>query len=89
MKNKNDSAPALRCEELVSLLKNMDRHKELHEENEQLRIENIALREALKDMYSGWKYIRQVHGELYGVGWNRVQEKAEAALANTPDLTRE
>lgn len=35
---------------------------------------------ALEDMYSGWLYIRQVHGDLYGVGWDRAQEKAEAAL---------
>lgn len=37
--------------------------------------------EALKDILSGWKYIRQVHGDLYGVGWDRAQEKAESAIA--------
>ena len=36
---------------------------------------------ALEDMLSGWKYIRQSHGDLYGVGWDRAQDKAEAALA--------
>lgn len=35
---------------------------------------------ALEDMYSGWLYIRKMHGDLYGVGWDRAQEKAEAAL---------
>jgi hypothetical protein len=40
-----------------------------------------AIREALEDMLSGWKYIREVHGDLYGVGWDRAQEKAKAALA--------
>ena len=35
---------------------------------------------ALEDMYSGWLYIRKMHGDLYGVGWDRSQEKAEAAL---------
>jgi hypothetical protein len=39
------------------------------------------LLEALRDMYEGWKYIRSTHGDLYGVGWDRAQEKAEAALA--------
>jgi hypothetical protein len=37
-------------------------------------------REALRDMLSGWRYIRQVHGDLYGVGWDRSQTKAEKAL---------
>jgi hypothetical protein len=36
---------------------------------------------ALKDIYSGWKYLRETHGDLYGVGWDRSQEKAEAAIA--------
>lgn len=40
------------------------------------------LREALRDMLSGWIYIRQMHGDLYGVGWDRAQGKAEAAMAN-------
>jgi hypothetical protein len=39
------------------------------------------LLEALRDMLSGWKYIREVHGDLYGVGWDRAQEKAESAIA--------
>ncbi|UWX68851.1 hypothetical protein [Burkholderia gladioli] len=36
--------------------------------------------EALRDMLSGWRYIRQSHGDLYGVGWDRAQNKAETAL---------
>jgi hypothetical protein len=40
-------------------------------------------REALRDMLSGWRYIRQVHGDLYGVGWDRSQTKAEKALEET------
>ena len=41
------------------------------------------LLEALKDMLSGWRYIRQdpAHRNVYGVGWDRAQEKAEAAIA--------
>ena len=37
--------------------------------------------EALRDMNNGWKYIRSTHGDLYGVGWDRAQNKADAALA--------
>jgi hypothetical protein len=37
--------------------------------------------EALRDMLAGWKYIRSFHGDLYGVGWDRAQGKAEAALS--------
>ena len=36
--------------------------------------------EALEDMYCGWKYIREFHGDLYGVGWDRVQEKVEKTI---------
>ena len=39
------------------------------------------LLEAVRDMLSGWKYIREVHGDLYGVGWDRAQKKAEDAIA--------
>ena len=38
------------------------------------------LLEALQDMLGGWKYIREQHGDLYGVGWDRAQEKAEDAI---------
>jgi len=37
--------------------------------------------EALRDMLSGWVYIRHSHGDLYGVDWDRSQEKAVKALA--------
>ena len=46
----------------------------LHEVNQELV-------EALQDMLNGWIYIRSSHGDLYGVGWNRSQNKAKAALA--------
>jgi hypothetical protein len=39
------------------------------------------LLEALRDMLAGWVYIRQMHGDLYGVGWDRAQGKAESAIA--------
>lgn len=37
--------------------------------------------DALADILSGWQYIRRNHGDLYGVGWDRAEEKAVAALA--------
>ncbi len=36
--------------------------------------------EALSDILNGWRYIRQSHGDLYGVGWDRAEGKADAAL---------
>lgn len=42
--------------------------------------ERDRLREALDDMWSGWRYIRQNHGDLPGVGWERCEAKARAAL---------
>lgn len=37
--------------------------------------------EALRDALAGWRYIRMCHGDLYGVGWDRVEDKATAALS--------
>jgi len=37
--------------------------------------------EALADMLAGWQYIRMYHGDLYGVGWDRAESAAVAALA--------
>lgn len=37
--------------------------------------------DALSDMASGWRYIRETHGDLTGVGWDRAEEKARAALS--------
>ena len=39
------------------------------------------LLEALGDMTSGWCYIRKVHGDLTGVGWDRAEDAARAAIA--------
>ncbi len=36
---------------------------------------------ALKDMTAGWRYIRRHHGDLYGVGWDRCEIEARAAIA--------
>lgn len=40
-----------------------------------------VLAEAARDMLSGWRYIREVHGDLSGVGWDRAEGKVVAALA--------
>jgi hypothetical protein len=40
-----------------------------------------TLAEALRDMHSGWKYLRSSPCNLYGLGWNRCDDSATAALA--------
>ncbi len=42
------------------------------------------LREALKDMLNGWRYIRETYGDFYGVGWDRAEQKALYALEDKP-----
>ena len=60
-----------------------ERH-EAAAEIERLRARVEVLEAALRDMLSGWRYIRETHGDLYGVGWDRAEEKARAALESTP-----
>jgi hypothetical protein len=38
------------------------------------------LEDALMDARSGMRYIREMYGNLYGVGFDRVEEKATKAL---------
>jgi hypothetical protein len=40
-----------------------------------------ALIEALKDAASGLEYVRYHYGELHGVGFDRVRDASDAALA--------
>lgn len=61
-------------------------YKEANESHKEILAEysepvNEELLEALQDMLSGWKYIREQHGDLYGVGWDRAQDKATAAIS--------
>jgi len=42
---------------------------------------NQQLLEALKDARSALRYIRETHGELYGVGFDRVESSSTAAIA--------
>ena len=53
-------------------------------EDERHRAEIERLREALTDMLSGWRYIRETYGDLAGVGWDRVEQKARNALEGKP-----
>jgi hypothetical protein len=50
-----------------------------------LRATVAYMREALDDALGGWRYIRQHHGDLSGVGWDRVEDAARAALANAKE----
>ena len=43
--------------------------------------------DTINDALSGWRYIRESHGDLYGVGWGRVQAKLEAAKGEKWQLT--
>lgn len=38
------------------------------------------LLEAAQDALAGWNYIRAAHGDLYGVGWDRVEKTLSAAI---------
>jgi hypothetical protein len=44
------------------------------------RIEELE--NALLDARSGMNYIRDTYGDLYGVGFDRVEDKAAKALVN-------
>jgi hypothetical protein len=49
-------------------------------EVQKLRATNERLREALADMLAGWRYLRDMYGDLSGVGWDRAEAKAQEAL---------
>lgn len=49
--------------------------------NQRIMAAAPELLDALQDMLSGWKYIREQHGDLYGVGWDRAQNKAIEAIS--------
>lgn len=46
----------------------------------ELTAQRDELLAACKDLLSGWIYIRKCLGDLYGVGWARAEEKANAAI---------
>lgn len=67
--------------ECIASLGGYATNKPEDEANAKLFAAAPELLEALKDMLSGWKYIREQHGDLYGVGWDRAEQKATAAIA--------
>lgn len=52
-----------------------------------LAAEVRELRDALSDCAGGLRYIRETHGELYGVGFDRALGKANARLGHNAALT--
>ena len=52
--------------------------KAYSQQSEQIQI----MRDALIDARSGMNYIRQTYGELYGVGFDRVENKIKLALGD-------
>ena len=66
LEEKHEIAEYLACDkELVSEL---DRE-----------VKDLAV--AATDMLAGWRYIRQAHGDLYGVGWDRAENAMTMALS--------
>lgn len=57
---------------------------ELSQVTQAMTARELSMRAALADMLAGWRYIRDSHGDLYGVGWDRAQDKAERALGLQP-----
>jgi hypothetical protein len=51
--------------------------------------ERDELREATTDALAGWRYIREHHGDLYGVGWDRVEQSLSAALGTSNERAGE
>ncbi len=40
------------------------------------------LEAAAADALAGWRYIRAQHGDLYGVGWDRVEQALVDAIGS-------
>ena len=80
-----------RLEDQRTALADLNRHVQsltaeiatLTAERDTLAAKCEQLQDALKDLLSGWRYIRQdpKHIDIYGVGWDRAQHGAEAAIA--------
>jgi hypothetical protein len=56
------------------------------ENKEEKLINAVAdLLTAAKDALAGWQYIRKHHGDLYGVGWDRVEVTLINAINSAED----
>ena len=42
----------------------------------------------LCDALSGWQYIRETYGDLYGVGWDRVEHRLEEQIKKSAKRLR-
>jgi hypothetical protein len=62
-------------------------HRVLWDEVVALTVHRDELLAAMEDMLNGWRYIRQTHGDLYGVGWDRAEEKAILAIKHAEGTT--
>ena len=49
----------------------------------ELKIEPDELHRTLCDALSGWRYIREAHGDLYGVGWDRVENRLNTQITQS------
>lgn len=54
--------------------------EEISRANKKLIEAAPLLLDALQDMLNGWRYIRETHGDLYGVGWDRCENSASIAI---------
>jgi hypothetical protein len=72
------------CSRKVKLVGLQDHIRDAHADLKTTAVaaeqQKLALIDAMEDMLNGWRYIRRAHGDLYGVGWDRAQEKMERAL---------
>lgn len=79
-----DPREACRCSSYLALKANRDWHagnaEALRKRLESVEQERDALRAALEDCAGGLHYIRSAYGDLYGVGWDRALNAADAAL---------
>lgn len=48
-------------------------------------VEPDELHLTLCDALSGWQYIREQHGDLYGVGWDRVEDRLKAQITDSSE----
>ena len=58
----------------------MDDYNSIQAALNSVKAERDAALAALKDCASGLRYIREVHGELYGVGFDRALDAADSVL---------
>ena len=70
------------CEELFCMVLELRESIDMHKE----RIQQLT--DALADARSGLNYIRETHGELYGVGFDRVEQACAALLKETDKWMR-